>query len=256
MAGGKRKRPSDYFATAGKKFKKPSTSGYPPRRGYSSVPRTRGVYATGEMKYFDTELSSTPIPAAATLVGGEFPPNVGVPNTLVAPTVGSAINQRIGRRIKLHKLTVRFVITVAEQINQAGADVASNIRCWLIQDMQTNAGQAQLETIFTAPTNVVNAPNCFQSLDTLGRFRVWKDKMITFQDPSVTFDGTNIEQGGLAKMYKFSLKFKKPIEVSFNAVNGGTISDIVDHSFCVYAICSDVTLAPQIAYYARAYYKE
>lgn len=228
------------------------------RRGYRTVARTRGVYAEGEMKYFDTERTSTALPASTNWTATEFPPNVGTPNTLVVPVVGSAINNRIGRMIKLLKLTVKGVIYVASQTNQGTNDNPSLCRVALVQDCQTNGAQAQGEDIFAAPTNAqpFNTVCSFQSLANLGRFKVWKDKWINLQNPNCSFDATNIEQAGLIKPFKFSLKFKNPIVVHFNAANGGTISDIVDHSFSIYATTTDTQLAPAIAYSARAYYKE
>lgn len=86
-----------------------------PRSGYATVARTRGVYSKGEMKYFDTERSVTAIPASTDWTATEFPPNVGTPTTLVVPTVGSAINQRIGREIKVYKIKIRGNITMDPQ---------------------------------------------------------------------------------------------------------------------------------------------
>lgn len=233
--------------------------------GPPPVKRTRPAYAArtqhliyGEMKYFDTERSATALTASTDWTATEFPPNVGTPTTLVVPTVGSAINQRIGRRIKLLKLSVRGIINVPVQTNQTVADAPALVRILLVQDMQTNGAQAQGEDIMAAPTTAValNTLQSFQSLASLGRFKVWKDIVLKVEDPNMTFDGTNIEQSGLAEYFKLKLKFKKPLEISFNATNGGTIADVVDNSFCVYATVLSAGLAPTISYNCRAYYKE
>lgn len=131
----------------------------------------------------------------------------------------------------------------------------------LVQDMQTNATQAQGEQIMTDPTanDAKNAISAFQSLDNLGRFRVWRDKTYVLQNPNMTNDTGatgGVVQQGLIKPFKMSLKFKKPISVRFNATNGGTISDIVDNSWCVYATTTNAALVPRITYNARACYKE
>ena len=100
------------------------------------------------------------------------------------------------------------------------------------------------------------AIHSFQSLANLGRFKVLKDKTFTMQNPNSSYDGTNIEQQGLKRTFKFVIKFAKPVTVSFNAVNGGTISDIVDNSWCIYATAASSQLSPTMEYTGRAYYKE
>jgi len=140
----------------------------PSRAGYSTVPRSRGVYAAGEMKYFDTECSSANMSQTWDWTGTELPPNQGTPNTLVVPTQGSAINQRIGRKIKLYKLRIKGIVTVVNQEDQTDGDYGQHvIRLALVQDMQTNGTQAQGETIFQDPTaaNSEVSINTFQNLD-------------------------------------------------------------------------------------------
>lgn len=228
------------------------------RTGYSTVARTRGVYSRGEMKYFDTERSATALTAAAAWAGTEFPPNVGTPTSLCIPTVGAAINQRIGRAVHVYKIKVRGQINIPNLANQTAGLSAANVRLLLVQDMQTNGAQAQGEDIMTAPTGAtaILAVDTYQSLANFGRFRVLKDKTIMLQNPNAAYDGTNIEVFGLQKPFKFNIRFKRPVCVRFNATNGGTIADIVDNSWCIYANCSNIGLAPTISYAARVCYKE
>ena len=72
----------------------------------------------------------------------------------------------------------------------------------------------------------------------------------------MTYDGTNVEQAGLSKPFKFNITFKKPINVRFNNTNGGTIADIVDNSLHLIALTDNDNLAPAISYYSRVDYKE
>lgn len=228
---------------------------------YRAAPQVIVAAPAGEMKYFDTERSVTAIPASTDWTATEFPPNVGTPTTLVVPTVGSAINQRIGREIKLHKLKIRGNIVMDPQTGQSAGDASAQIRVLVVQDMQTNGAQAQGEQIMTDPTaaDAKNAISAFQSLDNLGRFRVWKDKTYVIQNPNMANDTGatgGVVQQGLIKPIKFMLNFKNPIPVRFNGTNGGTIADIVDNSFCVYATCTNAALVPRLTYNARACYKE
>jgi len=260
MANTKR-RAANYvarFSRPPKRYRRMAPVQNAPRAGYNTVPRSRGVYATGEMKYFDTEATALTIAGSTNWTGTEYAPNVGTPNTFFAPTTGSAINQRIGRKVKVYKIRVHGNLYSAEQTNQTTADIATNVRILLVQDCQTNGAQAQGEDIMAAATtgSALNQFNAFQSLASLGRFKVLKDKIFTFGPPTITYDGTNLEQFGQVKSFKFDVKFRNPVEVNFNATNGGTISDIVDNSWCIYATVSTGAVATSLYYSARVYYKE
>lgn len=85
------------------------------RAGYSSVARTRGAAVAGEMKYFDCDANGIALVAttttwpAGTMVDPLTTINLGSaavanPLCLYAPTVGAALNQRIGRKILVRKI--------------------------------------------------------------------------------------------------------------------------------------------------------
>lgn len=250
----KRKTPSYTLSTAKRPFKKA-------RSGYSTVARTRGVYATGEMKYFDSLLTITAITASTNWTGTEYDPNV-VPvanmNTLFAPTQGAGINQRIGKACKVYKIKIHGEIQMPAQTNQVVADASNITRIALVQDCQTNSTQAQGEQVFSPPTTATAtlATEAFQNIDNFGRFKVLKDKFFVFNSPTLTYDGTNMEQSGMNKRFQWTIKFKKPIEVRFNNTNGGTVADIVDNSWHIMANTNNSDLAPYLAYQCRVCYKE
>lgn len=227
----------------------------PARRGYTTVARTRGVYAAGEMKYFDTEKGLTSVASQANWTGTEQDPTTF--NTLFVPVKGSGINERIGRKVNVMKIRIKGTVVVAPQADQTSGDGRSVIRLALVEDTQTNGTQMQGEDVMDGNTSTTaTAVNAFQSLDNLGRFRVLKDKTIVMQNPNFGYDGTNLEQQGLARTFKMNIILKKPITVSFNEVNGGTIADIVDNSWHMIANCDNASLVPQLTYVARVYYKE
>jgi len=242
--------PKQKRRSAGPKNKRPKKRA---RTGYSTVPRTRGVYAKGEMKYFDAGIALTAIPSVAAWTGTEFDPVTL--NTLCVPTVGAAINQRIGREVKVMKIKIRGHIVCASQSGQAVQDNPTQIRLALVQDMQTNATQAQGEQVFTPTSLTDTAPLTFQNIDNFGRFKVLKDKSILIQNPNSTF-GATVSQCGLITQFKMNVNFRVPVSVRFNATNGGTVADIVDNSFHVMANSSSVELVPQLAYLVRVCYKE
>jgi hypothetical protein len=234
------------------------------RRGYQTVARTRGVYAQGEMKYFDSQRALSAIPASVDWQGTEFDPNQ-VPvvnmNTLFVPTQGAGINQRIGKAVKLHKIRIQGQIVTPNQTADPNTDSSCLVRLALVWDTQTNSTQAQGEQVFAPPVtaNSYLAVDSFQNIDNFGRFRVLKDKKIVLQDPNIGVlvgPPAAVYAQGLVRKFKMVYKPKKPIEIRFNATNGGTVADIVDNSFHIYANCSNTNLGPQIVYQARCCFKE
>jgi hypothetical protein len=238
----------------------------PPRKkariGYATVARTRGVYAAGEMKYFDCARTSTAVLGGNDWSGTEIDPNaipVAGLNTLFAPTVGSGINQRIGKACNVHKIKIRgHVFSTVEQNQTVGAQPA-DVRVILFQDLQTNGTQAQGEEVMqTVTANAVANVEAFQNIDNFGRFRVLKDKSFGLENPNMTpTSATEHLNNGLIRRFKFNIKFRKPVKVRFNATNGGTIADIVDNSWHMLAITTSASgLIPGISYNCRVCYKE
>jgi len=238
------------------------------RKGYSSTARTRGAAATGEMKYMDSELQLAAIGVCTTtwVAGTNADPTttlnlgsaaVATPANLCSPTVGAALNQRIGRSILVHKIKVRGTIVCGSQTPANGGETASKVRILLVQDGQTNAGLmtgAQLLRDGGVATTTINS---FQNPDNFGRFRVLKDVSFVMQDPNAYTDAVPAPaMNGIKRNFKFNVNFKKPVKVQFNATNGGTGADIVDNSFHIFAGTDAAALTPTLSYYCRVAYKE
>ena len=184
----------------------------------------------GEHKYYDQAISGA-IARSATWTGAVAD---GTPLTLFAPTQGAGINQRIGREVNVHKIRIfGYVQMSAIDDTTAGNVYAQGVRVLLVQDMQTNGTQMLSQDLMDGSS--VNAViTAFQNINNFGRFRVLKDKLLPLQDPNFLNDGTNATKhdvNGLIRPFKFSINFKKPVRVRFNATNGGTVADIVDNSF-------------------------
>jgi len=241
------------------------------RQGYTSVARTRGAAVTGEMKYFDSSLNDSALSAvtqtwvAGTLMDPSTTINLGSaavanPQCLCVPTVGAALNQRVGRKIMVRKIKVHGQINIAAQAAQPAADSAVKFRLVLVQDCQTNAAPMTGAQLFNdanaaQPTVTINS---FQNPNNFGRFRVLKDKMLTISNLNLAGSPTTADviQASFRRDFKFSVNFKKPVEVHFNATNGGTVADIVDHSFHIVAAVDNVAYAPTLSYYSRVCYKD
>lgn len=236
------------------KTSKPKPKRQKTRGGYSSVARTRGAAVTGEMKYFDTLKNAVAIPNSTDWTATELDPTTY--NTLVCPIVGSGVDQRIGKSIKVMKIKIRGSIICAAQTGQATEDEASVIRLILHQDKQTNSTQAQGEDVMANAADGVMNPLSFQNINNFGRFRVLKDKTWQLQQPGTVWNGANVLQSGLAMHFKWTIKFRYPVVIRFNATNGGTVADIVDNSFHIIGTTSSVSLVPKLYYQSRVCYKE
>lgn len=235
------------------------------RRGYYRVPgRSVGALVTmPERKYFDSLLSNSALTASTNWAGTEHDPTTL--NTLVCPTQGSQINNRIGRKIAVHKIKIRGIISVASQADQTSLDQAATVRMILAQDKQTNGTQMQGEELMQAPATATAglANQTFQSLANFGRFRVLKDLSIKLEQPTAAADGavSNLfDAGGYTKPFKISVSFRKPVVVHFNSSNGGAgdgdVGDIVDNSFHLIAQATAIATAPAITYNCRAVYTD
>ena len=218
-----------------------STRNRPSRTGYRTVARTRGPLGFGDTKYFDAQKTNTNIVTDNSWVGSEIvPPG----NTLFYPTVGSAINQRIGRTVHVHCIRIKGVMRVAPQTNQTAADQTALIRVLLVQDNQTNGTQTQGENVLEGGSDQYTGVQSFQNIDSLGRYKVLKDKSWSLGNPNAVYDGTNVETMGIQRAFKWSIKFRKPLVVHFNETNGGSVADIVDKNWTILANSTNQDLSP------------
>ncbi len=236
------------------------------RAHYTTVARTRGVYAQGEMKYFDSERAVQALTAPQDWTGTEHDPNTtqeGSPVTaiqgLFTPKPGTAINQRIARQAQVFKIKIRGNFQFVKQSGTSAGDNAAYIRYILVQDTQSNSTQMQGEDLMADPTTAtaLAAINSFQDLKNFGRFKVLKDKTMVLQDPNFGIGSTtttNLQNGRIVP-FKISVNFKEPVVVRFNAGTAGTFADIVDNSFHMIAMCSSIDLSPQIMYTCRVCFK-
>lgn len=246
-------------------FKKQKT-----RNGFSSVARTRGAAVTGEMKYFDTTLTNGAIAATTTtwVAGTLLDPGttidlgdaaVATPGTLIVPKVSAALNGRIGRKINLRKIKLNCMINIPPQAAQNAADTSTRIRCLLVQDMQSNAASMTSAQLMRDSASGANSTiNSFQNPDNFGRFRVLQEKRFDLGNLNLAGSPTSADviQNGIVKSFKMGHNFRGGQQINFNAVNGGTVADVIDNSFHVIAACNNATYAPTLSYYARCAYKE
>lgn len=227
----------------------PSVVKLPSYRRYRFTPRTFGnALSYTERKYFDHALAGTALVAVGgSWAGTEFD---GAAGTLFFPRLGNDISNRVGRKVQVLSIKINGVIGVVAQANQINTDNAVGCRLILYMDKQTNGLQSQGEQVIDSGGTSV-AYCMHQNTASFGRFKILRDRVINVQNPAISWDGTNMEQQGLCKFFKLKYKFRKPVTVHFNEVDGGSVADIIDNSFHVIANCRSVGLAPTIEYKCR-----
>jgi len=240
------------------------------RPGYYTVARTRGSIVQ-EMNYYDSALddfllSSTTTWGASNTIDAVTP---GALLCLFCPVQGTAVNNRIGRKVFVHRLRMRGILYQpgGEITGTVGQSPQQIVRLILFCDKQTNAAQVGPATLMTQYTNTrTGVAVAFQNRDQVGRFDVYKDKMIAMPVPTVTqywdsaANALHSYQEGVIRHFKFTVNFKTPLCVLFNSAVGGNVGDIVDNSFHLYGQCTSsavaTTTAPRISYQCRTYFKE
>lgn len=224
---------------------------------------------SGEMKYYDTAndgvalATTTTTWPAGTMVDPVSSINLGAPAVatplcLCVPTVGSALNQRIGREITIRKVKVHGRLHVAAQIAQPAGDSSCVVRVALVLDTQTNSAQMTGAQLFNDAIGPLSTLQSFQNPNNFGRFRVLKDKQFSFTNMNLAGSPTtgDLVQSGMNKPFKMSYVFPQGLKVRFNNTNGGNVADIIDNSLHLVAATDNGALAPAIMYYSRVCYKE
>lgn len=251
--------------------------------GKSAPVYNRAPKIAGEMKYFDCTRTDNAI--VAVTAGGPWPAgamqdpgttlNLGAaavanPLCLFAPTVGSALNQRIGRSVLVRKIKVNGQIILPSSVTLATTWQSDapyppvKVRILLVQDMQTNATQMTPSALLNPASDTGSTLVSYQNPNNFGRFRVLKDKYIVLDNTNFThIDVPTVDvyvaSQGLVRNFKFNINFKIPVKVQFNATNGGTVADIVDNSFHIICASTLDVVSPQVPlinYYSRVAYKE
>jgi len=225
-----------------------------PTRPITVVPRSYGnARAVTERKYYDSVYAATTIP----VLGNDWASTEVDPatlNCLFAPIQGDDISNRQGRKIRLLGLRIKGTLSAAPQADQTAADNGGEVRILLVQDKQSNGAQLNGEDVLAASAGN-NPMFMFQNTANFGRFKIWKDKHITMPVPGITYDGTNIEQTGVKRTFKWNISFKKPIIIHYNSSGSTeTIAAVVDNSFHLLAGQAGLTTA--LNYRCRAVYED
>lgn len=221
-------------------------------RSYPKALSFQGI----ETKFFDTSNNGTGLTANTTWAGCELnPATVLCFNSMVQ---GSSASQREGRKITCLTLEITGTITVAAQTNVVAADVAPTICIALVRDKNTNGGSGtspglDAENVYTNPSaGTAGVVTPLRNMNFSKRYKVYKQLVFPLVAPTLTWDGTNMEQSGTTTPFKMFAKLNFVTEFSANA---GTVADITDNGLFLIGVANNVELVPTINYNARLRYR-
>ena len=96
----------------------------------------------------------------------------------------------------------------------------------------------------------------FQNTANFGRFKVFKDKTWVWNLNGITYNGTNMSVAGGGRLFKWNIRFRKPLEVRFNNNTSGNVGDIVDNSFHLIGHTDQAGLNVDVTYKVRTVFTE
>lgn len=219
---------------------------------YANRPKYRnartGGFLGAEVKYTDSNIN-TNIIAGTDASGGEVDP--ATYDCIAYPEAGTGSTQRIGRKIKLLTIHVKGMVYLAAETNQTSADAATKVYVALVMDKQSNGAQMSSEQCFKNMNGAaLDAANPHRNLEFSKRFKVLKTHECVIRPAVLSYDGTNMEQGGDLSPFDFFITFKKPQLIEFSSTSG-QVNNVVDKSFHMIAYASGTTPQTTIRYGAR-----
>lgn len=217
--------------------------------------RTGGLLEI-ETKFFDSYLTTTTLPVDnTTMASAEFDPVTLL--CLNAVPQGDTMSSRDGSKIAMKSIQVTGAIELPAQTNQTVTDSIPYVFIALVLDTQTNLAQLNSEDVFTNPSNsgatgLSGRP--LRNMSYTERFKVLKKKILRIPMPTVTYDGTNIEQTGISIPFDFFVKLGGLQTKYQNGTTTGYVGTIVDNSLHLIAYSSNQAGITNLAYNARLRY--
>lgn len=169
---------------------------------------------------------------------------------------GAGNSQRVGMKYAIHSIQINGAFFVDSEINQTAADAALQASASLVWDKQTNAAQLNSEDVFNNTSGIATAQACQNGMRNMSftkRFKVLKTAKCVLKPPTLSWDGTNMEQGGDANEFQWFVEFKRPVIVECSGT-GATVASIMNHSF--HMIGHATSTQAQLVYTSRIRYSD
>lgn len=208
---------------------------------------------SSETKYFDADKSSSTLATVSAdwPLGARQDPSPF--NCLCAPQLGNDINNRIGKKITVMKVTVRGQVFV-DALTAAQQSIPQVFRIILLVNKNCNGAQPTPSEVISS-ANANNMIYGYSNLSFFGKYRILKDKTFTLTPQNSVGDTTTNETAPVVQRFKLTHKFAKPLVVTFNT-NTGAVADIVQNSLHIIAGYNTSSPAANISYKSRVVYKD
>ena len=224
------------------------------RRRRSSFGRTRfnrnTLMSLGiETKFYDTSAAGAALTNSADASGGEHDQSATItPSTIIQ---GDGESNREGRKATFLSWHVTGLVHIPLSADNTVTKQTPSIFIAMILDKQTNGIQIASESVYLNDSGATEmSANLMRNPQQSHRFTVLKTIRFQMPQPTLVFDGTNIETGGVNRSFDLWVKFNKPIVANYSGT-GETIANSTDRSLHILAWASVTTYAPILYYNSR-----
>jgi len=204
------------------------------------VAAARAFLAAPELKFFDTYLLTTDCGESATLSDGLVSNFAGpiANGPLFNPGLGDGLNARNDRACLVRSWHVKGSLQVLPIDNGTKIPEGISVFLALIQDKQTNGAQCTAADVFVNGSGSQNLLMCLQRNPHRGaRFEVLRSEIIDMKP--IDFEVLDIltpdQTASVGQWAHFEFFIPVDTVVNFKG-NAGTIADIVDNSWHIYAV--------------------
>lgn len=196
------------------RFKRRRTASYRPAKGYVRKVGYYGRYpplGSTELKFHDTTPAIT-VPNTGSIVS----------NSLIAIAAGTGESQRIGRKITVRSINLRFTGVLTSSAVPAQTD--DGLRVVLYHDKQANGAAATVTDILETAAYL-----SFNNLSNKNRFRILMDKTVDIS-ATAAFSAASLQHGKTKSWY-----MKCNIPVEYSSVTGA-LSEIRSNNLGILVI--------------------
>lgn len=248
--GGKRSRSSSYS--------KRTMAFHPTAYSYGRIGtgrRTGGQILpldSREVKNHDTGLSPASLTAPTDWTGAEVNPSATTP--LNGVPQGDSEVERVGRSITEVSMLVKGTIILPAQTSQTAADTTPEVFIAIVRDTQSNGAAPNSEDCFKLPlADAALCCNPFRNLSFGPRFKVLKIMKFRMPMPTIAWNGTTIEQGGVHRDFSCFLNLKKHKTTFSGAL--ATFASMQNDAISIFAVANNISTGPKISYAIRLRYQ-
>lgn len=213
--------------------------------------RRRNVRTAGflgiETKFYDTSRAGYTILTSTDMSGHEADPTTI--NCISAPAQGDGESNRDGKKINITSMHINGVVVADIQADQTATDLQPMVLIAVVLDTQTNGAQLNSEDVYKNTSgNAALTIAPLRNLQYSARFKILGYKLLKLAPPPITYDGANIEQGGVQASFSFNKKVNIP--VAFTGTTEG-VANVTNNSIHIIACTNNTGASPTLYYNAR-----